>query len=400
MRKLMTGDHAAAYAAKLARVQVVPVYPITPQTAIVEKLSSFAANGDLQAKMIDVESEHTAMAACISASTAGARTFTATSSQGLSLMHELLFWASGSRLPIVMAEVSRALAPPWSIWADHLDVISERDTGWMQIFCESNQEVLDTILMLYRLCEMEDVMLPAMAIMDAFVLSHTMEPVQMPGQHRVDEFLPPYSPEVVITAGSPAIFGSVAKPDTYAEFRRGIDVGMRTAAKRFVEVEGEYHRKLGRSYGGLIEEYRCDGADVVLIANGSVVSTARYVVNQMRQEGKKVGLVKLRVFRPFPASEIVKVIGGKSTVGVLDRSYSFGNGGALFTEVRGAAYGRSGAPRIKDYVAGIGGRDITPEVLRAVFDDLLNGPKGQSDIAWVGLKDEPLIKDIGGERDG
>ena len=191
MRKLMTGDHAAAYAAKLARVQVVPVYPITPQTAIVEKLSSFAANGDLQAKMIDVESEHTAMAACISASTAGARTFTATSSQGLSLMHELLFWASGSRLPIVMAEVSRALAPPWSIWADHLDVISERDTGWMQIFCESNQEVLDTILMLYRLCEMEDVMLPAMAIMDAFVLSHTMEPVQMPGQHRVDEFLPP-----------------------------------------------------------------------------------------------------------------------------------------------------------------------------------------------------------------
>jgi pyruvate/2-oxoacid:ferredoxin oxidoreductase alpha subunit len=296
-----------------------------------------------------------------------------------------------------MAEVSRALAPPWSIWADHLDVISERDTGWMQLFCESNQEVLDTILMLYRLCEMGDVMLPAMAIMDAFVLSHTMEPVQIPGQHRVDEFLPPYSPEIALEPGNAMLFGSVAKPDVYAEFRRKIDIAMRTAAKRMVEVEGEYHRKLGRSYGGLLENVRCDDADVVLVANGSVVSTARHVVNEMRAEGKKVGLAKLRSFRPFPASEIVGLVGGKSAVGVLDRSYSFGNGGALFTEIRGASYGRAGATRIKDYVAGIGGRDITPEVLRAVFDDLLSGASGESDIAWVDLKDEPMIKNIGGD---
>jgi len=396
MRKIMTGDHAAAHAARLCRVQVVPVYPITPQTAIVEKLSNFAANGELSAKMIDVESEHTAMAACISAATVGARTFTATSSQGLSLMHELLFWASGSRLPIVMAEVSRALAPPWSVWADHLDVVAERDTGWIQLFCESNQEVLDSIIMLYRLCEMQEVMLPAMAIMDAFILSHTLEPVQIPGQHKVDEFLPPYSPETVLEAGSPVLFGSVAKPDAYMEFRRGIDIAMREAGKRLVEVEEEYRRKLGRSYGGLLEGYRCDDADVVLVANGSVVSTARYVVNEMRAEGKKVGLGKLRTLRPFPSEEIVKLIGGKSAVGVLDRSYSFGSGGALFSEIRGAAYGRSGSPRIKDYVAGIGGRDLTPKVLRAVFDDLLGGQMGESDIAWVELAGEPLIKNTEG----
>jgi len=396
MRKVMTGDHAAAYAARLSRVQVVPAYPITPQTAIVEKLSSFVANGELSARMIDVESEHTAMAACISAATAGARTFTATSSQGLALMHEMLFWASGSRLPIVMAEVSRALAPPWSIWADHLDVIAERDTGWIQLFCESNQEVLDSIIMLYRLCEMQRVLLPAMVIMDAFILSHTLEPVQIPGQHRVDEFLPPYAPGTLLEPGSPSLFGSVAKPDEYMEFRYGMDVAMREAARLLPEVEEEYRRKLGRSYGGLLENYRCDDADVVLIANGSVVSTARQVVDQMRAEGKKVGLGKLRTLRPFPSAEVNGLIGGKAAVGVLDRSYSFGSGGALFSEIRGAAYGRSGSPRIKDYVAGIGGRDVTPEVLRGIYEDLLSGRGGESDVAWVDLAGGPLIRNAEG----
>jgi pyruvate/2-oxoacid:ferredoxin oxidoreductase alpha subunit len=396
MKKVMTGNYAAAYAAKLARVQVVPVYPITPQTSIVEKLSSFAANGELAAKMMDVESEHSAMAACISASTVGARVFTATSSQGLSLMHELLVWASGARLPIVMAEVSRALAPPWNIAADHLDVIAERDTGWIQLFCESNQEVLDSILMLYRLCEMPDIMLPAMAIMDAFILSHTSEPVQIPGQHRVDEFLPPYAPDTPLRPESPMLFGSIAKPDQYMEFRYMINVAMKTAAKRIVEVEEEYHKKLGRSYHGLVEEYKCSDADVILVANGSVVSTARYVVNEMRKEGKKVGLAKLRVFRPFPATEIVKAISRSTAVGVLDRSYSFGHGGALFQEIRGASYGKSNMPGIKDYVAGIGGRDVTPEVLRSIYEDLLARKDGDPEIAWVNLNDEPMIKNMDG----
>ncbi|MDH4123023.1 MAG: pyruvate ferredoxin oxidoreductase, partial [Thermoplasmata archaeon] len=382
MRKVMSGNYAAAYAAKLARVQVIPVYPITPQTSIVEKLSSFVANGELTAKMIDVESEHSAMAACISASSAGARTFTATSSQGLSLMHELLIWASGARLPIVMAEVSRALAPPWNVWADHLDVIAERDTGWIQMFCESNQEVLDTIIMLYRLCELEEIMLPSMAIMDAFILSHTLEPVSIPGQHVIDSFLPPYSPELAIDKGSPMLFGSVAKPDQYMEFRYKIERAMRTVPRRLEEIEKEYKKRLGRFYSGLLEPYQCDDADVILIANGSAVSTTRYVVNEMRKKGKKVGLLKLRSFRPFPADEIVKIIKNASAVGVLDRSYSFGHGGAIFTEVRGAAYGNVNSPKIKDYVTGIGGRDITPEVLHGIFEDLLTLKDKDGEIAW------------------
>jgi pyruvate/2-oxoacid:ferredoxin oxidoreductase alpha subunit len=275
-------------------------------------------------------------------------------------------------------------------------VVAERDTGWIQLFCESNQEVLDSIIMLYRLCEMPDIMLPAMAIMDAFILSHTSEPVQIPGQHRVDEFLPPYSPETPLRPESPMLFGSVAKSDQYMEFRYTINVAMKTAAKRIVEVEEEYHKKLGRSYHGLVEEYKCSDADAILIANGSVVSTSRHVVNEMREEGKKVGLAKLRVFRPFPAIEIVKAIGRSTAVGVLDRSYSFGHGGALFQEIRGASYGKSGMPGIKDYVAGIGGRDVTPEVIRSIYDDLLARKDGDPEIAWVDLNDEPMIKNMDG----
>lgn len=395
----MSGNYAAAYAAKLARVQVIAVYPITPQTSIVEKLSSFKADGELQARMIDVESEHSAMAACISASAAGARAFTATSSQGLSLMHELLIWTSGARLPIVMAEVSRALAPPWNVWADHLDVIAERDTGWIQLFCENNQEVLDSIIMLYKLCELEDVMLPAMTIMDAFILSHTLEPVSLPGQHVIDSFLPAYSPDIALRTDSPMVFGSVAKPDQYMEFRYLVDAAMRRVPKRLEEVEMEYKRKLGRTYGGLLEGYRCEDADVILIANGSAVSTARQVVNEMRSEGKKVGLAKLRFFRPFPASEIVGIMKSASAVGVLDRSYSFGHGGAIYSETCAAAYGKISSPPIKDYVAGLGGRDITPKIIRSIFDDLLKGPKLGEDIAWVDLVGEPLIKNIGGNSE-
>lgn len=396
MKKVMSGNYAAAYAAKLARVEVIPVYPITPQTSIVEKLSSFAADGELKAKMIDVESEHSAMAACISASSAGARVFTATSSQGLALMHELLIWASGARLPIVMAEVSRAMAPPWNVWADHLDVIAERDTGWIQIFCENNQEVLDTVLVLYRLCEQEEVMLPAMAIMDAFILSHTLEPVLIPGQHVVDAFLPSYSPEIALRSDSPMLFGSVAKPDRYMEFRYKAYLGMRAVPKRLVEIEQDFQARFGRSYG-LIEGYRCEDADVILIANGSAVSTARYAVNEMRDRGKKVGLLKLRAFRPFPAEEIVDMIRGASTVGVLDRSYSFGHGGAISTEVKGAAYGAKNMPLIKDYIVGLGGRDITPETLTCIYEDLFSGPKSPNQIAWVDLAGEPRIKNLEGD---
>jgi len=398
MKKVLSGNHAAAYAVRFSRAQVIPIYPITPQTCIVEQLSRFVANGVFDARIIDVESEHSAMASCISASVVGARTFTATSSQGLSLMHELLIWASGARLPIVMAEVSRAMAPPWNVWTDHLDVIAERDTGWIQLFCENNQEVFDTIIMLYRLCEMEEVMLPAMAIMDAFILSHTLEPVSMPDQQLVDDFLPSYAPDIAIQQEIPMVYGSVVKPDQYMEFRYKIDQAMRSAAKKIPEIEEDFERRFGRSYGGLVEGYRCEDADVILIANGSAVSTARYVVNSLRDQGKKVGVCKVRAFRPFPANDLVELIGNAAAVGVLDRSYSFGHGGAIFSELRGAAYGRTSLPKIKDYISGLGGRDITPEVLKKIFEDLLVGSKKDAEIAWVGLVGEPLIKNIGGDE--
>lgn len=392
--KVMSGNYAAAYAAKLAKVEVIPAYPITPQTSIVEKLSNFIADGEMKAKMIDVESEHSAMAACISASSMGARTFTATSSHGLSLMHELLIWASGARLPIVMAEVSRAMAPPWNVWADHLDVIAERDTGWIQVFCESNQEVLDSILMLYRLCEMEEVMLPAMAIMDAFILSHTLVPVSIPDQESVDRFLPSFKMDMPIETGKRMVVGSVAKPDQYMEFRYKMALAMNDAMRRMPEVEEEFERSFRRSYSGMVEDYRCEDADHILITNGSAVSTARYVVDQLRADGKKVGLCKLRVFRPFPAEKIKKVVSNTASVGVLDRSYSFGHGGAIFSEVRGACYRHGSSPPLSNYIAGLGGRDLTPEVLRAVFEDLMKGRDKDGVVAWVDLVGEPLIKDF------
>lgn len=394
-RKVISGNHAAAYAAMLSRAQVIPIYPITPQTAIVERLSKFRADKELNAKIINVESEHSAMAACISASTLGARTFTATSSQGLSLMHELLIWASGARLPIVIAEVSRAMAPPWNVWADHLDVIAERDTGWIQLFCESNQEVIDTIIMLYRLCEMEDVLLPAMAIMDAFILSHTLVPVSIPDRKSVDRFLPEYDADIDPERDTQRVFGSVSKPDQYMEFRYEIDRAMRTAKKRIPEIDNEFERAFGRSYHGLIEGYRADDAEIIIVINGSAVSTARHVVDELRISGKKVGLIKIRTFRPFPAEELAEGIASCSRVGVIDRSYSFGHGGAMFTEIRSASYGRRDMPSIKNYIAGLGGRDLTPEILKRIFEDLMENGDDGSEIAWVDLAGEPTIKNVG-----
>ncbi len=237
MRMVMTGNYASAYGAKLARAEVIAAYPITPQTSIVEKLAEFVATGELKAKFIPVESEHSAMAACIAAQTAGARTYTATSSHGLTLMHEVLMWASGARLPIVMTNVSRAMAPPWSVWVDHMDSIAQRDTGWLQFFCQSNQEVLDTIIMAYKVCESAGVMLPAMIIEDAFILSHTSEPVDVPEQELVDSFLPSYSPDLKIEVGKARGFGSLVKPDQYMEFRYKAMLAMREAHDRILRVE-------------------------------------------------------------------------------------------------------------------------------------------------------------------
>ena len=391
MRDVMTGNYAAAYGAKLSRAEVIAAYPITPQTSIVEKLAEFVTTGELKAKFIPVESEHSAMAACIAAETAGARSYTATSSQGLTLMHEVLMWASGARLPIVMTNVSRAMAPPWSVWADHMDSIAQRDTGWLQFFCSSNQEVLDSVIMAYKVCESSGVMLPAMIIEDAFIQSHTTEPVDVPDQELVDSFLPAYAPELKIEVGKPMGFGSLVKPDQFMEFRYKAMEGMRDAHDRILTVEQGFKSIFGREYGGLLERYRCDDADVVLFAAGSVASTAKDVVDQMRSRGSKVGLARIRSFRPFPHDEVRALASKVDGIGVLDRSYTFGAAGAMFTEVKASAYSSQKRPAMKDYIAGLGGRDITPKVLEKIFEDIqLSARRSEgAEVEWVDVAGLP-----------
>lgn len=384
VQEVISGNYAQSYAAKLARVQVVSAYPITPQTSIVERIAEFVASGELPAQFIKVESEHSAMQACISAAALGARTYTATSSQGLLLMHELLHWAAGARAPVVMGVVNRAVAPPWSIWTDHADTISQRDTGWIQFYCESNQEVLDSTLIAFRLAEHEDVLLPAMITEDAFFLSHTVEPVDIPSQEQVDEFLPPRVTKMAIRPGTIGRLGSFTGPDLYMEFRHKIAQAMERSADLFLEIEDDYQRLMGRNHGGPLPTYKVDDADAVLLTMGTATTTARAVVDAMRARGKKVGLAKLRVFRPFPVREIRQLGARVDRIGVLDRSFTFGAAGAAFTEVVGALYGAKQRPRVRNFVAGIGGRDITPQTVDEMFTALLKdrGPE----VDWVGLK--------------
>jgi len=384
VRMVLSGNHAQSYAAKLARVQVISAYPITPQTSIVEKIGEFVASGELPAQYIKVESEHSALQACISAAALGARTYTATSSQGLLLMHELLHWASGARAPIVMGVVNRAVAPPWSIFTDHADTISQRDTGWLQFYAESNQEVLDTVLIAFRLAEHADVMLPAMVTEDAFYLSHTVEPVDVPGQEEVDAFLPARDRGQGLRLRTPGRIGSFTMPDMYEEFRHKIAKAMDRSAEVLVEIEDDYHRLTGRHHGGLLPTYRTEDADAVLVTMGTATTTARSVVDALRAKGKKVGLAKLRGFRPFPAKELRELAKDANRIGVLDRSFTFGAAGAAFTEVAASLYTAKHRPALRDFVAGLGGRDLTPRTIEGMFASLLK--TGGPEVEWSDLK--------------
>jgi pyruvate/2-oxoacid:ferredoxin oxidoreductase alpha subunit len=388
MIQMMNANYAAAYAAKLARVDVAAVYPITPQTSISEKLAEMVEKKEMDAKFMLMESEHSAMSALIGASYVGARTFTATSSQGLALMHEMLMWAVGARRPIVMPVAARAIGGPWNIWGEHQDVITERDTGWLQIFCENNQEVLDTVLMAYRVAEDPEVMLPIMVIEDGFILSHTVDIVDVPEQEKVDRYLPSFKPEYPVDVNRPMRHGGLMMPDWWTEFRYLIYQSQEVARGKLLEAEKAFEEIFGRSYGGMMEYYRCDDADAILVVAGSAAGTAKEVADRFREAGKKVGVAKLRVFRPFPAEEVRRLGEMTGTVGVFDRSYTFGDGGAMFNEVRSALQLTDSV--LKDYVGGLGGRDVTVKNMEWIFDDLLKvAAEGKVDrsVEWVGLKD-------------
>ncbi len=381
--KVIEGTHSASYAVKLSRVQVISAYPITPQTSIVEKLSELCASGEIPAQYIKVESEHSAMAAVIGAEASGARSFTATSSQGLALMHEVLHWAANARLPIVLANVNRALAPPWNIWADQTDSLAQRDTGWIQFYCESNQEVLDMIIQAYRIGE--QVMLPVMINMDAFFLSHTSEPVALPKQELVDKFLPPYKPKFKLDVNDPHAFGGLAGPDSYMEFRYRIQEAMEAARELIPVVADEYNQYIGRYHGAMLEEYRTEGAEYLLITAGTITGTSRLVIDEYREKGVNLGLVKLRTFRPFPTEDIRRIARNVKKIGVIDRNISFGQSGIFFSEIKSALYNSGANPLLNGYIAGLGGRDVVPQNIRDIVEHLMKSEKGQ-DLVWIGVK--------------
>ncbi|HSD50281.1 MAG TPA: transketolase C-terminal domain-containing protein [Candidatus Methylomirabilis sp.] len=385
MKLVLEGNHAASYGALLARVEVVSAYPITPQTQIVEKLAEFCAEGRLKARFLEVESEHSAMAACIGASQAGVRTFTATSSQGLALMHELLHWAGAGRLPIVLVNVNRALAPPWSIYADQTDSLAQRDTGWIQIYCRSNQEVLDSVLLGYKVSE--QLRLPSMLCLDAFLLSHTSEPVDVPDQTLVDAFLPPYRPEIRLDPATPHAFGGLAGPDIFMELRHATQAAMDEALALIVKAGQEFHDLTDRRYG-LMDAYRVEGAKILLVTMGTIATTAETAVDQLREAGVAAGLVRLRVFRPFPAEMLARQVGGAKKLLVLDRNISLGGGGILASELRAALAARDLTPPIWTYIAGIGGRDVTPNDIVGAFQDADAEQTPGPGLRWLGLKTE------------
>lgn len=390
-KKVVSGNYAAAYAAKHARVEVVAAYPITPQTSIIEKIAEFIANGEVEnLQYVPVESEHSAMAACIGASATGARAFTATSAQGLALMHEMLHWAAGARLPVVMVDVNRAMAPPWSVWDDQTDSLAQRDTGWLQFYAENNQEVYDGVLMAFKIGEHEKVNLPVMVVESAFILSHTYDVVDMPEQEEIDEFLPPRKPLYTLTDfENPFSVGALGTPADYYEFRYKIAKAMEEAKKVIKEVGKEYGERFGRDYSQMIELYKTDDAEIVFMGMGSLMGTVKEAVDMLRNEGYKVGAAKVRWFRPFPKEELYELAKNVEGIAVLDRNFSFGQEGILFNEAKGVLYNTDAKPIMKNYIVGLGGRDITVNDVKAIaknMKEILQKGKLDREIEWYHLK--------------
>jgi len=359
---------AIAETAGLADVDVVAAYPITPQTHIVEHLADLVANGELDAAYIPVESEHSAMSACCGSAAAGARTFTATAGQGLELMHEVLYVASSMRLPMVMAVANRAISAPLSVWGDHSDAMAVRDTGWIQIFVENGQEAVDNVLCAFRIAEDHRVLLPVMVHLDGFYLSHVIEPIVLPERAEVLGFIPPYEYPLPLDPDKPVTMGAFGPPVIYSEAKKAQEVNLRAAKEVILECWGEFGRRFGRHYSA-VESYRSDDAKVLLLTMGSFSETAMTAIDKMREEGREVGLLRLRLWRPFPFDEIRSAVKDADVLIVLDRALSFGGpGGPVCSEIKSALYHEENRPEVISFVGGLGGRDITP----AGFEEIVN----------------------------
>jgi pyruvate/2-oxoacid:ferredoxin oxidoreductase alpha subunit len=380
MKEFLTGNHAVANAVKLCRTPFVAAYPITPQTAIYEKLSEWEASGLLKGVMMRTESEHSAMAACIAASLTGVRTFTATSSQGLALMHEMLHFAAGCRAPVVMANVNRLLAAPWGFWADQLDSLSQRDTGWIQFYCENGQEALDTVIQAYRIAE--QVYLPVMISLEAFFVSHFMEVVDLPEQEQVDRFLPPLDLPHKFDIDKPGFLVPVVSSELYRKYKHMAQGSMDSVKDVAVKADQDFKKEFGRSYG-IVEPSMVEDAEMVVVTAGSITSTARMVIRDLRKQGHKIGLLKIRLFRPFPVEAVQNALKGKEKIAVIDRNISLGSGGIFCQELRAALIHSPDHPLTYSYIAGVGGTDVTPEVIQKIAFNALSRNEPRDAPTWV-----------------
>jgi len=364
---IITGNQAAANAAKLCRVQVVAAYPITPQSSVVEALSTYIETGELKAEFVTVESEHSALAVCIAASSVGARVFTATSANGLAYMCEQIHWAAGSRLPIVMGCVNRAMAAPWNVLNDQQDSMSQRDAGWIQLFCRNNQEIFDTFIQAFKIAE--SLYVPVMVCYDGYILSHTVMPVEIPMQSAVDAFLPPYKPVMILDPADPKNINPVTLADPrvngegvlchgYMEHRYLHQEALLAALETIITVDAEYGEAFGRSWGGLYWDYQREDAEILLMAAGSLASEATVAVDDLRAEGIKAGVLGLRAYRPFPVAALREAVRNAKLVVVFDKSLSYGNEGPICGDLKAALYKVESSPVVYGYVGGLGGRDV------------------------------------------
>jgi pyruvate/2-oxoacid:ferredoxin oxidoreductase alpha subunit len=390
--RLLDGNQAAAEGAKLSRVQVIAAYPITPQTPVTEALSEFVETGDLKAEYVAVESEHSAMAVCTSASIVGARTFTATSSHGLAYMHEMLHWAAGARLPVVLACVNRAIGAPWNVLNDQQDSISQRDTGWIQMYARNNQEIMDSIVQAYKIAETAYV--PVMVCFDGYVLSHTEMPVDIPSQKNVDRFLPPYKPHTILDPANPKNYNLVTLADPrvnaegilchgYMELRYLLQEALQNSAETIMNVGREFGEIFGRNYDTMFWKDNMDDADIVIVAMGSLAMEAKVAMDMLRADGLKVGVLGLRVFRPFSKDALTKALEKARLIAVFDKNISYGSEGAACSEIKSALYGSQVNAAIRNFIVGLGGRDIKArELADAVRQSLPSLKTGTLNIEY------------------
>ena len=368
MKEFFEGSHAVADIVRLCKPGVISAYPITPQTHIVEDLAQMVANGDLNSQCINVESEHSAASAVLGGSAAGVRVYTATSSQGLFYMQEVIFNIAGMRLPVILTCANRAISAPINIWNDQQDSLSLRDAGWIQLYAEDIQETVDLHLMAYRIGEDKSMMLPVMVCMDGFILTHGIETVDMPSQEQVDKFLPTYKPLYKLDVTNPVTLGPLVDPDAYMEARYALHKTLEESLELIPKVCSEFSKVFGRNYNGLIEKYRVEDAERVIVAMGSVCGTIKDVVDELRAKGKKVGLLKITCFRPFPVQAICDALKNIPKVAVLDKALSLGSYAPIAADIKAAFFGKKKAPKvISSFIAGLGGRDITKHSIKEIY---------------------------------